>query len=660
MTIFMNKKTSLLFIVAILLLTGCSTAARLKKADRKYSNGEYYAAADIYRKTQSKISAKKQRSLKAEVNFKMGECYRSISDHNKAIRAYNAAIRGKYNDSIVYLDIAKSQMFMGRYKEAGKNFEIYLAAHPDSYEAQSGLKSATDAKEMAAEFSRYKVTIAKEFNFRRTSDLCPMFMSDEGDAIAITTNRDNTTSRKSNPITGVANNDIFVSRKNNAGKWESLTPIEGAVNSDEDEGAVTFSKDKKMMLFTRADAKKEAAMIYQSNRSGGEWTEPMPVVLFSDSTISVAHPALSPDGEKLYFVSNAPGGYGNKDIWVATNNNGKWEEVVNLGGQINTSGNEMFPYVDAQGVLYFSSDGHPGFGGLDIFAARQDSTGNWQIQNMLTPINSSRDDFGITFSADGHVGYFSSNRNQSRPVDKIYRIDLPPLIYAIEGKVTDEKGNSPGEATIRLVGDNGDNVKIRTKKDGTYRITLTPDTRYIMMASLRGYLNASHEFNTNGLKESKTFNNTFTLASVSKPVKLDNIFYEFGKWTLSEESETGLNALVKILNDNPNIAMEISAHTDMIGNENSNMELSKKRAQSVVDYLIGAGIDSGRLTSKGYGESQPVTVDAAMAKEYKFLKEGNILTPEFIENLTQEQQEICNKINRRTEFKVTKTTYNLY
>lgn len=656
----MNARNNLLFIAAIFLLSGCGTAARLKKADKRYDNGEYYAAADIYKNTQSKISSQKQRVLKSQVNFKLGECYSYISEHNKAIRAYSSAIKYKYNDSIVYLHIAKSQLYMGRYSEAKKNFEIYLKSHPDSYEARAGLESATTAKDMAKEFSRYKVTAAKEFNFRRSSDFCPMFMSDEGDAIAITTNRDNSTSRKNSSITGMPNNDIFIGRKNNSGKWETLTPIEGAINSDEDEGAVTFSKDKKTIYFTRGEAKKEASMIYQSNRSGGEWTEPTPVILFSDSTISVGHPALSPDGERLYFTSDAPGGYGNKDIWVATNNNGKWEGATNLGRQINTSGNEMFPYVDSNGTLYFSSDGHPGFGGLDIYSARQDSTGNWHIHNMLSPINSSKDDFGITFSADGYTGYFSSNRNQSRPTDKIYRIDLPPLIYAIEGKVTDENGNTPGEATIRLVGDNGDNVKIRTKKDGSYRIQLALDTRYIMMASLRGYLNSSHEFNTHNLKDSKTFNNTFILTSVSKPVKLDNIFYEFGKWTLTPESESGLNALIKILTDNPNIAMEIAAHTDMIGNDENNMELSLKRAQSVVNYLINAGIDPNRLTPKGYGESQPVTVDSPMAKQYSFLKEGDILTPEFIEKLTEDQQGICNQINRRTEFKVTKTTYNLY
>lgn len=652
-------RNTLLFAL-IFLLTGCSTAARLKKADRKYGNGEYYAASEIYRKNQSKISAKKQRKLKGEVNFKLAECYYFTNNHAKAIRSYTSAIRYRCNDSIVYLHMAKSMLVTGRYTEAEKNFEIYLKSYPDCYEAQSGLQSAKSFRSLANEFSRYKVYEAKEFNYRRTSDLCPAFMGAESDAIAITSNRDNSTSRKNSAITGVPNNDIFVTRRNKSGKWDALEPIDGTINTDEDEGAVSFTSDGKTMYFTRSESNKEAAQIFQSNRSGGEWTEPVMIPLFADSTVTVGHPAISPDGNLLYFASDAPGGYGGKDIWVAANDNGTWVVVENLGPKINTGGNEMFPYVRNDGVLFFSSDGHVGLGGLDIYMAVKDSLGEWSVTNLLSPINSPNDDFGITFNATNDMGYFSSNRKQNKPIDKIYRFELPPLVYAIEGRTVTDNGESLGETTVRLVGNNGDNVKIRTKKDGSFRINLELNTQYVMMASHRGYLNASYSFNTNDLKDSKIYENTFTLASISKPVQLDNIFYEFGKWTLTPESENGLNGLIKILNDNPNIAMEISAHTDMVGNDVSNVELSQKRAQSVVDYLINSGIDKGRLTPKGYGKSNPVTVSAQLAKKYRFLKEGDILNPEFIEKLTSEQQEICNQINRRTEFKVTKTTYNLY
>ena len=657
----MRNKISILLCL-VLLLTGCSTAARLKKADRKYENGEYFAACEMYRKSNSKISTSKQRKLKAVVNFRMAECYYNMNNHTKAVRSYTSAIRYRHNDSIAYLHLAKSQLATGKLADARKNFELYLESYPDCVEAQEGLKSVDNAKALAEEFTRYQVSEAKEFNSRKNSDFCPMFMGTDAESIVFTSNRTKSKNKKiNNPITGVPNNDIYTARKNNSGKWEEVEVIEGAVNSDEDEGVVSFSADGKTMYLTRCLGNMPAGQIYQSSRSGGEWTEPTLIQLFADTTVTVGHPAISPDGSKLYFVSDADGGQGGKDIWVAVNEGGQWTVLENLGAAINTSGNEMFPYVRQDGALFFSSDGHEGFGGLDIYKAEQDSAGVWHVENMYSPINSVGDDFGITFSADNSMGYFSSSRGQRKPIDKIYRFELPELVYAIEGTAYDDKGEALGETTIRLVGDNGDNVKMRTKKDGTYRVNLSLNTKYVMLASHRGYLNASHQFDTHGLVDSKLFENNFMLTSLSRPVKMDNIFYEFGKWTLTADSEAGLQGLVKILTDNPNIAIELSAHTDMVGNEQNNRELSQKRAQSVVDYLIKAGIDKGRLTPVGYGESKPVVVSEELAEQYKlFLKKGDVLSPEFIEGLTAEQQEICNQINRRTEFKVTKTTYNLY
>ena len=657
----MRNKISILLCL-VLLLTGCSTAARLKKADRKYENGEYFAACEMYRKSNSKISTSKQRKLKAVVNFRMAECYYNMNNHTKAVRSYTSAIRYRHNDSIAYLHLAKSQLATGKLADARKNFELYLESYPDCVEAQEGLKSVENAKALAEEFTRYQVSEAKEFNSRKNSDFCPMFMGTDAESIVFTSNRTKSKNKKiNNPITGVPNNDIYTARKNNSGKWEEVEVIEGAVNSDEDEGVVSFSADGKTMYLTRCLGNMPAGQIYQSSRSGGEWTEPTLIQLFADTTVTVGHPAISPDGSKLYFVIDADGGQGGKDIWMAVNEGGQWTVLENLGAAINTSGNEMFPYVRQDGALFFSSDGHEGFGGLDIYKAEQDSAGVWHVENMYSPINSAGDDFGITFSADNSMGYFSSSRGQRKPIDKIYRFELPELVYAIEGTAYDDKGEALGETTIRLVGDNGDNVKMRTKKDGTYRVNLSLNTKYVMLASHRGYLNASHQFDTHGLVDSKLFENNFMLTSLSRPVKMDNIFYEFGKWTLTADSEAGLQGLVKILTDNPNIAIELSAHTDMVGNEQNNRELSQKRAQSVVDYLIKAGIDKGRLTPVGYGESKPVVVSEELAEQYKlFLKKGDVLSPEFIEGLTAEQQEICNQINRRTEFKVTKTTYNLY
>ena len=284
----------------------------------------------------------------------------------------------------------------------------------------------------------------------------------------------------------------------------------------------------------------------------------------------------------------------------------------------------------------------------------------WIIYNMGAPFNSNGDDFGITFAGDQEQGFFSSNRGDRKGFDKLYSFVLPEMEFIVEGTVVDNNGEPIADATIRLVGNNGTNSKLQVRRDGTYKIKLQPETKYVMLGTARGYLNQKQELNTFGLKDSKTYTQDFTLSPISKPVTMDNIFYEFGKWDLTPASEQGLSALVKLLNENPNITIELSAHTDYVGNDAANKELSAKRAQSVVNYLISHGIERERLTPVGYGEEKPVVADAALHDKYKFIPVEQELTEEFILGLPTERQEICNQINRRTEFKVLRTTYKLY
>jgi len=656
------KQLCILLLVSSVLLS-CSVSARLKKADKRYAQGEYFAAGEMYRKVQSGISSQKEKKLKAQVNFKMGECYRAVNNNKRATRAYSQAIKYKYPDSIAYLRLAQVDHALGKYQEAAKSYTLFLQAHPNHGEATAGLEGATNATNWKKNPTRYVVKYASEFNSKRNSEFSPVFMGADGTSIIFTTNRENTTNRKNSSITGVPNNDLFSSRKNSVGKWEKPEPLEGEFNTDDDEGTTSVTADGKTLYFTRCRSAENAAIggeIYTATRSGGQWTAPQKITLFKDSAITVAHPAISPDGITLYFVSDEPKGLGGKDIWKAEKIEEGWSYPENLGVNINSTADELFPYVKYDGTLYFASNGHGGFGGLDIFKAQKDSLGKWQIENMMMPINSNSDDFGITFDKNTEQGYFSSNRNQSKNYDRLYHFELPELIYAIEGKITDEKGEPVPDAILKLIGDNGDNVKMRAKKDGSYRIKVTNNANYIMLASARGYLNSTHKFSTQGLINSKTFTETFKLPTIGKPIPIGNIFFEFGKSDLTTTSEKSLQGLVKMLTDNPNIAIEISAHTDMVGTEESNMELSQKRAQAVVNFLIKSGIEKGRLTSKGYGESTPVVVDKNMAKEYKFIKEGEILDEKLVNLLTKEQQEMVNSINRRTEFKVVKTTYNLY
>ena len=668
-------------ILTICTLSSCSVNARIKKADKKYAIGEYYEAGEIYRQTYRRISTK-DKALRARVAFMQGESHR-ILNNNKAVSAYKNAIRNNYPDSLVYLHYAQVLQYQGKYKEAIKQYDIYLLTHPNDYVAQAGKYACMQVETWKKEISRYKVTLAKEFNEKRTSSFAPAFTTEDGDALVFTSNRqEKSTDKKkkvrTSPVTGVANYNLYSARKNAAGVWEEIELCQGLYEEPEGEGGedggtqkkkgapelgvCCFSPDGKTMYYTIScpvNGQDLGAKIYVSTRAGGEWSEGRELQLFKDSSITVGHPTLNATGDTLYFVSDAPDGFGGKDIYMAVQNGNDWTDIKNLGSKVNTADDELFPYMRQDGRLYFSSKGHPGYGGLDLFYAIPKDT-TWSVYNMGAPFNSQNDDFGITFAGATENGFFSSNRGQKKGYDQIYSFTLPTMEFLVEGNVYDTNGEHLSEATIRLVGDDGTNVKAQIRRDGTYRLKLQKDTRYVMLATSRGFLNQKQELSTVGMTDSYSYQQNFSLAPISKPVKMSNVFYEFGKWTLTADSEKGLNDLVQLLNDNPNITIELSAHTDMVGNDASNKQLSLRRAQSVVDYLIQHGIDSERLTPVGYGEEKPVVVDDALNKQYTFMPKEQVLDEAFITTLSADQQEICNSLNRRTEFRVLKTTYKLY
>ena len=678
----MHNKLVLYILSLIILSTSissCSIHARIKKADRKYAIGEYYEAGEMYRQAYRRISTK-ERALRAHVAFQQGESFR-ILNNSRAISAYKNAIKYHYPDSIVYLHYAQVLQYQGKYKEAIKQYDIYLTSYPTDYVAQAGKYGCMQVEQWKNQPSRYKVALAKEFNEKRTSNFAPAFLTEDGDALVFTSNRqEKSTDKKkkvrTSPVTGAATFNLYSTRQNAAGEWEDIELCQGLYqepeeSEEEDSSAKTtsaelgvccFSPDGKTMYFTYScpvNGQDLGAKIYTSTRASGEWGEGQELKLFKDSSITVGHPSLNASGDTLYFVSDAPGGYGGKDIYMAILDGSEWTDIQNLGPQINTTDDELYPHFRADGRLYFASKGHPGYGGLDLFyAVRRDTV--WDLFNMGAPFNSANDDFGITFVGVTEKGFFSSNRGQKRGYDQIYSFYLPEMEFIVEGKVLDNNGEHLSDATIRLVGDDGTNVKAQIRRDGTYRLKLSKDTRYVMLATARGYLNQKQQLATTGLSDSYTYQQDFVLAPVSKPVKMGNIFFQFGSWELTADSEDGMQALVKLLNDNPNITIEMAAHTDMVGNNAANQELSLKRAQSVVNYLIKHGIDAARLTPVGYGEEKPVVVDEALHKQYTFLPKNQVLDEAFISTLTADKQEICNSLNRRTEFRVLKTTYNLY
>ena len=656
----MNDR-SLYFLLLLLSFCACRTA-KLSEAEEKQRIGEYYEAAAIYRKVYTKTSPQK-RDLRGYIAFRMAECNRLINNTGKATSGYMNAIRYDYPDSIVYLRLAQMQHKAGAYTEAIKNYDIYSENQPSSQLALNGIQGCELAPGWRKNPTRYEVHRMDKFNSRRV-EFSPMLTGEKYDQLYFASSRTKDKEAKISAITGQNNNNLFLVKQHEKGAWLAPQELEDEVNTEFDEGTPSFSADGNTMYYTYCAQDPEGprtAEIYISNRSSAKWGKGTRATIVKDSVTALGHPSISPDGKYLYYVSDAVGGFGGKDIFRSkVLGNNSFGPMENLGEAINTAGDELFPYCRDSVTLYFASNGHPGMGGLDLFKATQDSTGHWKVENMGAPINSMGDDFGITFAGQAEKGFFSSNRNDARGYDHLYSFELPTITIAIEGLVNDVDEYPIEGATVRIVGKDGLNVKVPVKKDGSYRVELERDIRYVMMASARGYLNQNYELHTGPEEKNETYIVDFFLSPISKPVVIENIFYDFDKATLRPESKKALDERIKRLNDNPNVTIELGAHTDRKGTDQYNERLAGRRAQSVVDYLIAGGIKADGLEAKGYGESVPKTINKKMAKQYDFLNEGDVLTEEFILNLTPEQQEIADQINRRTEFKVLRTNYNLF
>lgn len=653
------------YIIVCLLLTavaaGCRTP-KLSEADAQFQRGEYYDASVTYKKVYNKLRKKEERPQRGEVAFKMGRCYRLLNMSARASAAFQNALRYEYPDSTTHFMLAQALHADGKYAAALRSYDKYLEFCPDDSLAINCAEGCRTAQEIRARGSRYVVKQAKLFNSRR-ADFCPMYLGADCDQIYYTSTTEKATGDKKSEITGMKNADVFFSKKNEKGEWERPEPVEGELNTEFDEGIVAFSPDAQTMYLTKARRELNAPTsveIYTSTRSDAKWSAPVKFEITADTLSTFGHPAVSPDGEYLYFVSDMPGGYGGKDIWRISLKE-RQGSLVNLGPDINTEGNDDFPYVRSDGSLYFSSDGHPGMGGLDIFRATaigDPADLRWKVENMGFPINSAGDDFGITFGK-GEDGFFSSNRGDARGYDHIYSFEYDPVRITIEGLVMDKDEEPVKNAIIRIVGNDGSNQKEVACDDGSFSFALQRGVKYVMLAGAKGYLNQKQEFASDSTMEDANYWVEFILPSISKPSVVENIFYDYDKADLRSESKTALNELIAVLHDNPNVTIEMASHTDRWGSDAYNINLSERRAKSVVDYLVENGISRDRLQPHGYGKSRPKTVTKRIARLYPQFKEGDILTEEFIKTLSEEDQQAADQINRRTEFSVLSLTYNM-
>jgi len=647
--------------VAILLFSLPLDAQKKQKDSRAhaaYDAGEYFEAIDLYKNAYNKVNDKEQ---KTAILFKIGECYRILGDARSAELWYKKAVREDYQDPIIYLRYGQMMLVNEKYEEAEEQFSAYIDLVPDDPRGSRGVESCEAAIVWKENPTGYIVENMRYFNSRQR-DFSPAYVSDAHTEIFFTSTREDASGNDTHGATGQNFADIFSSSMDRKGKWSVPVPVE-ILNTEFEDGTPSASSDFSVLYITRCKQGKNQQLgcqIYRSTSSGDGWSEPEVEFEELGDSITTAHPALSPDGLILYFVSDMPGGMGENDIWkVARDSEGSdWGDPVNLGEQINTPGNELYPYVHGDGTLYFSTDSRIGLGGLDIYKARLDEVGNWNLENMKPPINSPEDDFGIVFESEVERGFFSSSR-KGRGNDEIFSFVLPPLEFSVTGVVKDEQTDQilPG-STVKSVGSDGITIESNTGDEGTFKFMLKPATDYVFIASQPGYLNGKERESTRGLDQSKDFEVTIYLASTEHVIELPNIFYDFAKWDLRPESMVSLDNLVETLDDNPNVTIELMSHTDSRGSPADNQELSQKRAQSVVDYLISKGIAADRLQAKGYGESQPKVVDEKVIAQYDFLEIGQVLTESFINQLDgPELQEKAHQVNRRTEFRVLSTDY---
>ena len=644
----------------------------MKKGDKFFALGEYYDAAAQYKRAYSQTPSK-ERKLRGERALKMADCYRRINYTQKAIAAYNNATRYKVAHAEDYFYLGQQLMKNGNYKEAAKSFQTVLDSVPSHQQAQVGLRSAQQAPQWKQEGSTYSVKRENFFNSRR-AEYSPMLTGDEYDQLFFTSTRNQAKGDELSGITGTKNGDIFFAQKDDKGKWQKPEAIDSELNTDGEEGACAFSPDGKTMYLTQCltdPSYPRYATLATSQRSDAAWSKATELKLTRDTLSAYAHPAISPDGQWLYFVSNMEGGMGGYDIWrVRLTTNGSMGGVENVGAPINTAGDEMFPTFRPNGDLYFSSNGHEGMGGLDIYIAKpidasqtagqSESAAHYELEHPGYPLNSQGDDFGMTFEGLHNRGFFSSNRGDGKGWDHIYSFEKPEVIQTVKGWVYEQDGYELTQAQVYMVGNDGTNMKLSVKGDGSFTQEIKPGVDYVFLGTCKGYLNHQEQLRVDTVTVSEEYVLQFPLASITAPVMIDNIFYDFDKATLRPESTEALDKLVVLLKENPNVTIELSAHCDYKGPAEYNKRLSQRRAETVVQYLTEHGIEKDRLTPVGYGKEKPKTIRRKLTEKYPFLKENDVLTEEFINALPEEDmRQQCNQLNRRTEFIVLRTTYGL-
>lgn len=641
------KYIKIVFLASLMLVCYTGFGQSMKEADHAFEHEAYKTAIDLYKKAYTK---EKDKAKKAKMLFSIAECYREMEEEQQAEVWFKKALQAQYPDPISNLHLADALRCQEKYDEAEEYYKKYKSLRPDDDHADRGIQSCEEAKKWKAEPTKHVINNEVILNTPQY-DYAPSYFSHDYTKLVFTSTRPASTGDATHGRTGHDFADLFYSERDEKGKWSTPVPMASTINSIHEDGFSTFTADKTAMYFTRCKQEKGKYLgchIYRSTYNGSSWTESTEVKLSEIDTIVFGHPAVSADATHLFFASDMPGGKGGKDIWFVTYDKATdtYSAPTNVSG-INTPKNEMFPYYREDGELFFASDGHVGMGGLDIFKAQKIGNDQWgQVENMQYPINSPMNDFGLIMEDEDERGYFTSNRIGGKGHDDIYSFYIPPMVFFVDGTVVDVDTGEPLEgAIVKLVGSDGSMVEKETDASGYYKFAdiegeeeryVKPNVTYSMEISKEMYLVSKGEFTTVGHEESVHFEENFEMQSITKDeIEFPEVLYDLAKWSLRPESKDSLNFLYQVLIDNPTIVIELSAHTDARGSDKYNLDLSQKRAQSCVDYLIEKGIDKDRLVPKGYGENSPIFSESDIKK----LK-------------TEEEREAAHQKNRRTVFKV--------
>lgn len=679
----MKHFTKLSLVAVTLVCMALPSAAQknlMSSADDAYANHQFFTAIELYKQAYTKAKKPEQ---KAKILYRTGAAYHEVDDWKGAETYYQKAIAAKYDNPEVYLRLADAYKAQMKYPEAITEYNNYKKANPSDPRGDLGVKSSELAQKWKDTPSRYKVENMALLNSKE-ADFAPTYSDKKSTSLVFTSTRPAADgSGKIDPTTGQNRSDLYETKLDKNGKWSTPIPLPATINTPANEGAASITKKGDLMFFTRCPEvknKNSGCQLFMAKKQGSGWGEPERLPFNIDS-VAFGQPAISPDGKILFFVSKMSGGYGGKDIWKSTfdQKSNTWGQPVNLGPSINSTGDEMYPYMNDDGkTLYFCSDYHPGMGGQDVFKAEMSPDGKFSKapENMKYPINSPADDFGVIFEGKKQRGYFTSNREGGKGSDDIWSFYLPPLVFNLKGSVVSSggsKGAGKGEPVenvkVKLIGSDGTLNDANTGKDGSYSFPkLKENTSYTVSIETSkqsvsatykdGYLASKDVGNitTVGVMNSQDFVKDFEIVPVEKEIRFPAVLYALGKADLLVDptgtakdndthvpinSKDSLNFLYQTLVDNPSIIIELSAHTDSRGSDAKNLELSQRRAQSCVDYLANEKkIPLARMQAKGYGETKLLIKDDVIAKAK-----------------TKEEKEALHAKNRRTVFRIISWDY---